>query len=89
MSTDEDYDLFMISTTTAGCQLKLKTNVIVVVFQTVDVDIRVISINSSSDMKSYIAIDDGGIPYGCVICSDCRQGRTCEYCPGDCCVCRG
>ena len=50
-------------------------------------------ITSSSDIKKYIAINAGGIPYdtrcGCVICSDCRYGKSCEYCPGDCCVCKG
>jgi len=26
---------------------------------------------------------------GCVICPDCRPGKSCALCPGDCCVCRG
>ena len=50
-------------------------------------------ITSASDIKSYIAINDGGIPFdkrcGCVICGDCRNGLPCSYCAGDCCVCKG
>jgi len=50
-------------------------------------------IRSSPDIEKYIAINAGGIPYDkrceCVICSDCRHGKPCAYCPGDCCVCRG
>ena len=50
-------------------------------------------IKSSDGIKSYIAINAGGIPYdsrcGCVICSDCRYNNPCYYCLGDCCVCQG
>jgi len=50
-------------------------------------------IQSLDDIKSYISINEGGIPFdnrcGCVICSDCRYGKSCSYCPGDCCVCNG
>jgi len=50
-------------------------------------------ITSSSDIKEYIAINEGGIPFdnrcGCVICSDCQYLTPCSYCQGDCCVCKG
>ena len=50
-------------------------------------------LSSLEDIAKYVAINSGGIPYdircGCVICSDCRYGRSCDFCSGDCCVCRG
>ena len=52
-----------------------------------------IPIKSSSDIKNFISINEGGIPFdnrcGCVICSDCQFKRRCSFCPGDCCVCKG
>ena len=51
------------------------------------------NIQSASDIKSYLSINEGGIPYdtrcGCVICSDCRYGTPCSFCHGYCSVCRG
>ena len=48
-------------------------------------------ITSIRDAKLYVKLNNG-IPYdsrcGCVICSDCRFNRSCEFCPGDCVVCR-
>lgn len=46
---------------------------------------------SSSDIARHVV----QTPYphdqrcGCPICPDCRQGRPCELCEGDCVVCRG
>lgn len=54
-----------------------------------------IPIETESDIRDFIRINDGGIPYdircGCVICSYCKYGKPCEHCmkEGGCCVCKG
>lgn len=50
-------------------------------------------ITSQTDIDSYVSYNEGGIPYdtrcGCTICSDCRKGKRCAFCDGNCCVCKG